>query len=90
MKSPYSDLPPRAFWRTGVSEQNPLTISDLYRRKFKRAPRKTYCANGSWRRFLAHPSPIYLIYLNISRGFAAGLLAHRPLVTVFRGAQDWF
>lgn len=34
MKSPYSGLPPRAFWRTGVSEQNPLTVSDLYRRKF--------------------------------------------------------
>jgi len=26
-----------------------------------RAPRKTYCANGSRRRFLAHPSPIYLM-----------------------------
>ena len=35
MKSPYTDLPPRAFWRTGVSEQNPLTITDLYRRKFE-------------------------------------------------------
>lgn len=35
MNSPYTGLPPRAFWRTGVSEQNPLTIADLYRRKFK-------------------------------------------------------
>jgi hypothetical protein len=35
MESPYTDLPPRAFWRTGVSEQNPLTITDLYRRKFE-------------------------------------------------------
>jgi hypothetical protein len=35
MESPYAGLSPRAFWRTGVSEQNPLTITDLYRRKFK-------------------------------------------------------
>jgi hypothetical protein len=35
MESPYTGLPPRAFWRTGVSEQNPLTIKDLYRRKFQ-------------------------------------------------------
>ncbi len=35
MKSPYTGLPPHAFWRTGVSEQNPLTITDLYRRKFE-------------------------------------------------------
>jgi hypothetical protein len=33
--SPYQDLPPRAFWRTGVSEQHPLRITDLYRRKFE-------------------------------------------------------
>jgi hypothetical protein len=35
MDSPYTGLPARAFWRTGVSEQNPLTITDLYRRKFE-------------------------------------------------------
>ena len=35
MSSPYSNLPPRAFWKTGVSEQNPLTIKDLYQRKFE-------------------------------------------------------
>lgn len=35
MKSPYTGLPPRAFWRTGVSKQHPLTITDLYRRKFE-------------------------------------------------------
>ncbi len=35
MESPYTGLPPRAFWRTGVSEQNPLTVTDLYRPKFK-------------------------------------------------------
>lgn len=35
MESPYTGLPPRAFWRTGVSEQNPLAITDLYRRKYE-------------------------------------------------------
>ena len=35
MKSPYTGLPSRAFWKTGVSEQNPLTIKNLYRRKFE-------------------------------------------------------
>jgi hypothetical protein len=35
MHSPYQGLPPRAFWRTGVSEQNPLRITDLYLRKFE-------------------------------------------------------
>jgi hypothetical protein len=31
-----------------------------------RAPRKTYCANGLHRRFLAHPSPIFMICLGDS------------------------
>ncbi|HVU20244.1 MAG TPA: GSCFA domain-containing protein [Rhizomicrobium sp.] len=34
MKSPYSDLPPRNFWRTGVSEAHPLTVENLYKKKF--------------------------------------------------------
>src|ERR1700721_1207571 len=32
--SPYEDLPPNRFWKTGVSAQHPLTVEDLYRRKF--------------------------------------------------------
>lgn len=32
--SPYEGLPPRAFWRTGVAEQDAAAIADLYRPKF--------------------------------------------------------
>jgi hypothetical protein len=34
MKSPYTGLNPNRFWRTGVSEAHPLTVADLYRKKF--------------------------------------------------------
>jgi hypothetical protein len=34
MKSPYSDLPSRNFWRSGVSEAHPLTVENLYQKKF--------------------------------------------------------
>lgn len=34
MLSPYSDLPARAFWRSGVVDQKPQNIKDLYRPKF--------------------------------------------------------
>ena len=34
MKSPYNALPPRNFWRSGVSESHPLTVEGLYRKKF--------------------------------------------------------
>lgn len=47
MESPYTGLPPRAFWRTGVSEQNPLTITDLYRRKFEIALEDKIVTAGS-------------------------------------------
>jgi hypothetical protein len=32
--NPYSDLPPDRFWRTGVAEAHPLTVADLYKKKF--------------------------------------------------------
>lgn len=32
--SPYQGLPPRAFWRTGVSARDPLDPGDLYTRRF--------------------------------------------------------
>ncbi len=35
MTSPYSNLPSRNFWKTGVSEQHPLTITGLYRKKYE-------------------------------------------------------
>lgn len=34
MKSPYSELSAKSFWRTGVSEAHPLSVADLYTRKF--------------------------------------------------------
>lgn len=34
MKSPYTGLEPNRFWRTGVSEAHPLTVADLYQKKF--------------------------------------------------------
>jgi hypothetical protein len=33
-QSPYQGLPSNRFWRTGVAEQHPLSITDLYQRKF--------------------------------------------------------
>jgi hypothetical protein len=33
-RSPYSGLPPRAFWRTGVAGQRADAVADLYRKKF--------------------------------------------------------
>ncbi|MEN8935422.1 MAG: GSCFA domain-containing protein, partial [Planktotalea arctica] len=33
-ESPYSGLEPRAFWSSGVAEQSPLAMDDLYHRKF--------------------------------------------------------
>lgn len=33
--SPYTGLPARQFWRKGVSEQHPLLVSDLYKKKFE-------------------------------------------------------
>ncbi len=33
-RSPYSQVPSRGFWKTGVAGQNPQNISDIYRSKF--------------------------------------------------------
>jgi hypothetical protein len=35
MRSPYENLPSKSFWRSGVSETHPLTIGDLYKKKFE-------------------------------------------------------
>jgi hypothetical protein len=45
--SPYADLPPSRFWRTGVSEQSPQTINDIYRKKFEIAPTDRIATAGS-------------------------------------------
>lgn len=32
--NPYTSLPERAFWRPSVSARNPLSLVDLYEKKF--------------------------------------------------------
>jgi hypothetical protein len=34
MRTPYTNLDPNRFWRTGVSETHPLTVKNLYTKKF--------------------------------------------------------
>lgn len=45
--SPYKDRPPRAFWRTGVSEQPSLKIANLYRKRFSLSPSMKIATAGS-------------------------------------------
>jgi hypothetical protein len=47
MNSPYEGRPPRSFWKTGVSEQDPLTITDLYRKRFQITRDTRVAAAGS-------------------------------------------
>ncbi len=47
MRNPYSGLPPERFWRTGVSEQHPLSITGLYRKKFTIDPEAKIATGGS-------------------------------------------
>jgi hypothetical protein len=35
MPSPYQNLPPERFWKSGVAETTPQTVSGLYRKKFE-------------------------------------------------------
>ena len=45
--SPYTDLPPEAFWRSGVAEQPPGAIAGLYRPKFAIDRATQVAAHGS-------------------------------------------
>ena len=47
MNSPYTGRPPRSFWRSGVSEAHPLTIEDLYRKKFSIGKKDKIATAGS-------------------------------------------
>ncbi|HTT98315.1 MAG TPA: GSCFA domain-containing protein [Rhizomicrobium sp.] len=47
MKSPYSDLPPERFWRSGVSETHPLLVENLYKKKFAITPEDRIATAGS-------------------------------------------
>lgn len=44
---PYRDLPPEAFWRTGVAEPDPLDIGGLWRPKFAITPEDETVTAGS-------------------------------------------
>ena len=44
---PYASLPDRAFWRKSVGDRNPLTITDLYRKKFTIHPEDRITTAGS-------------------------------------------
>lgn len=45
--SPYQGLPARAFWRTGIVQQTPTTIDDLYQKKFEIAANVGIATAGS-------------------------------------------
>lgn len=45
--SPYSNRPERAFWKSGVAERHPLSLGDVYRRKFQIAKTDRITTAGS-------------------------------------------
>jgi hypothetical protein len=45
--NPYATLPPRAFWKTGLSEQDPFAVENLYRKKFDITPSDRVMTAGS-------------------------------------------
>ncbi|MCB1343073.1 MAG: GSCFA domain-containing protein [Pseudooceanicola sp.] len=45
--NPYSDLPPRAFWRTAVADKNMFDVSELHVPKFNLRPEQGVAAYGS-------------------------------------------
>lgn len=47
MISPYSDLPPRNFWKGAVSRRSPETVSELWQPKFRFAPDTRIATAGS-------------------------------------------
>ena len=47
MKNPYAGLPSSRYWKTGVSDQHPFTIEDLYKKKFNLTPDMQIATAGS-------------------------------------------
>lgn len=47
MTHPYSDLPPEAFWRSGVAEVDPAALGGLYAPKVKIGPQTRIATAGS-------------------------------------------
>ena len=46
-KNPYSDLPKSSFWKTGVAQENPYKIEDIYKKKFKISAKAKIATAGS-------------------------------------------
>jgi hypothetical protein len=47
MRSPYTGLHPKAFWRSGVVESHPLSVEELYIKKFTISPTDRVATAGS-------------------------------------------
>ncbi len=45
--NPYKDLPSSAFWKTGVTEENPFLIEEIYKKKFDIKPQTKIATAGS-------------------------------------------
>ena len=45
--NPYSELPPSAFWKTGVTQENPYAIDNIYKKKFDIKPNTQIATAGS-------------------------------------------
>ncbi len=45
--NPYDNLPPSAFWRTGVAQENPADIKDIYKKKFNISKKTKIATAGS-------------------------------------------
>ena len=45
--NPYSELPSNAFWKTGVTQENPYAINNIYKKKFDIKPNTQIVTAGS-------------------------------------------
>lgn len=45
--NPYSDLPKSAFWKTGVTQENPYAIEGIYKKKFNSTANTRIATAGS-------------------------------------------
>jgi hypothetical protein len=46
-KNPYSELPKSAFWKTGVVQENPYAIEEIYKKKFNVSLKENIATAGS-------------------------------------------
>ena len=45
--NPYSELPSSAFWKSGVTQENPYAIDNIYKKKFDIEPNTQIATAGS-------------------------------------------